>query len=68
MKIWKDEQDNIKNMPVEMSKKIYKEMVREMDMIASHEEPYQQKCASNVICNSWIFRLGTINKHVRIKY
>ena len=28
----------------------------------SHEDPSQQQHASNVICNHWIFRLGTINK------
>ena len=40
-----------------------------MDKIASHEEPSQQQCASNVICNHWIFRsLGTINKQFSIKY
>ena len=63
MKISKDERDDIWNMPVGMSKKVYKEMVKEMDKIASQEEPYQQHRTSNVICNHWIFRsLGTINK------
>ena len=51
MKISKDEQVDIKNMPVGMSKKVYKEMVKEMDKIASREEQSQQQCASNVICN-----------------
>ena len=51
MKISKDEQADIKNMPVGMSKKLYKEMFKEMDIIASHEESYQQQRASNVICN-----------------
>ena len=51
MKISKDERDDIKNMPLGMSKKVYKEMFKDMDIIASHEEPYQQKRASNVICN-----------------
>ena len=41
MKIWKDKQDDIKNMPVGMSKKVYKEMVKEMEIIASHEESSQ---------------------------
>ena len=51
MKISKDEQADIRNMPVGMSKKVYKEMVKGMDKIASQEEPSQQHCASNVICN-----------------
>ena len=51
MKISKDERVDIKNMPVGMSKKVYKEMVKEMDKIASLEEPSQQLLASNVICN-----------------
>ena len=51
MKISKDERANIINMPVRMSKKVYKEMIKEMDIIASHQEPSQQQCASNVICN-----------------
>ena len=68
MKISKDEWADIRNMPVGMSKKVYKEMVKEMDIIASHEEPYQQQRASNVICNHWIFWLGTINKQFSIKY
>ena len=51
MKISKDEQDGIINMPVGISKKVYKEMVKEMDIIASHEQPSQQQHASNVICN-----------------
>ena len=56
-------------MPVGMSKKVYKEMVKEFDKIASQEEPSQQQRASNVICNHWIFRsLGTINKQFSIKY
>ena len=51
MKISKDERVDIKNMPVGMSKKVYKEMVKEMDKIALQEEPSQQQRASNVICN-----------------
>ena len=51
MKISKDERFNIINMPVGMSKKVYKEMVKEMDKIASQEEPSQQQHSSNVICN-----------------
>jgi len=51
MKISKDERADIRNMPVGMSKKVYKEMVKEMDKIALQEEPSQQHHASNVICN-----------------
>ena len=51
MKISKDERADIINMLVGMSKKVYKEMVKEMDKIASQEEPSQQKRASNLICN-----------------
>ena len=47
----KDERADIRNMPVGMSKKVYKEMVKEMDKIASQEEPSQQQRASNIICN-----------------
>ena len=51
MKVSKDERANIRNMLVGMSKKVYKEMVKEMDKIASLEEPSQQQLDSNVICN-----------------
>lgn len=34
-------------MPVGISGKVYKEMVIEMSIIGSHEEPSQQKRASN---------------------
>ena len=69
MKISKDEWADIRNMPVGMSKNVYKEMVKEMEKIASLEETYQQKRASNLICNHWIFRsLGKINKQFSIKY
>ena len=69
MKISKDERADIRNMPVGMSKKVYKEMVKEMDKICIAEEPYQQQHASNVICNHWIFQsLGKINKQFSIKY
>ena len=50
MKISKDEQADIRNIPLGMSKKVYKDMVKEMDIIASHEGPYQQKHPSNIIC------------------
>ena len=51
MKISKDERAEIRNMRIGTSKKVYKEMVKEMDKIALREEPSQQQCASNVICN-----------------
>ena len=51
MKISKDESIDMRNIPVVMSKKVYKEMVKEMDKIASQEEPSQQQRASNIICN-----------------
>ena len=51
MKISKDERVDTRNMPIGMSKKVYKEMVKEMDKIASQEEPSQQQRASNVIFN-----------------
>ena len=51
MKISKDERADIKNMLVGMSKKVYKEMVKEMEKIASHDDLSQEQCASNVICN-----------------
>ena len=51
MKISKDERADFINMSIGMSKKVYRDMVKEMDIIASHEESYQQQHASNVICN-----------------
>ena len=69
MKISKDERADIRNIPVGMSKKVYKEVFKEMEKIASEEESYQQQRVSNVICNHWIFRsLGTINKQFNIRY
>ena len=50
MKISNDQGTDTKNMIVGISKKMYKEMVKEMDIIASREEPSKQQCASNV-CN-----------------
>ena len=48
MKIPKDERGDMQNVPVGVSKKVYKEMVKEIDIIASQEEPSQQQCTSNV--------------------
>jgi hypothetical protein len=50
MKIPEDQRVDIRNMIVGMSKKVYKDMVKEMDIIALQEEPSQQQRASNV-CN-----------------
>ena len=51
MKISKDERADIRNMPVGMAKKVYKEMVKEMNKSALQEDPSQRQHASNVICN-----------------
>ena len=40
MKIPKDERGDMQNVPVGVSKKVYKDMVKEMDIIASQEESY----------------------------
>ena len=56
MKISKDEWADIRNIPIGMSKKVYKDMVKEMEKIALREEPSQQQRASNVVCNHLIFR------------
>ena len=50
MKIREDQRADIRNMLVGMSKKVYKKMDKEMDIIALQEEPSQQQSASNV-CN-----------------
>ena len=48
MHIPKDERGDMKNVLVGMSKKVYREMVKEIDIIASQEEPSQQQRSSNV--------------------
>ena len=48
MEIQKGEQGDMQNVPVGVSEKAYKEMVKEIDIIASQEEPYQQQHASNI--------------------
>jgi hypothetical protein len=50
MKIAEDQRADIRNKPVGMPKKVYREMVKELDIIASQEELSQQQRASNV-CN-----------------
>jgi hypothetical protein len=47
-------------MSVGMSKKVYKEMVKEMNIIASQEEASQQQRASEV-CNHSFILLCTSN-------
>ena len=39
MKITKDERGDMRNVPIGGSKKLYKEMVKEIDIIASQEQP-----------------------------
>ena len=51
MKISKDERADIRNMTVGIPNKVYKEIVKEIDKIASQGEPSQQQRTSNVICN-----------------
>ena len=48
MKITRDERGDIRNVAVGMSKKVYKDMVKGMDIIASQEDLSQQQRASNV--------------------
>ena len=58
LKIPKDEWGDIQNIAVGMSKNVYKEIVKDIYIIASHEEPYQQQRASNV-WNLWFLWLYT---------
>jgi len=48
MEIPNDQHVDMQNMPIGMSKNVYKEMVKEMDIIASQEESSQQQLDSNV--------------------
>ena len=48
MKMSKDERGDMQNVPVGVSKKVYKDMVKEIDIITLQEEPCQQQHASNV--------------------
>jgi hypothetical protein len=48
MNIPRDKRGENQYMVVGMSKKMHKEMVKEMNIIASQEEPSQQKCISEV--------------------
>ena len=45
-----EKQGDQKYMLVGMLKKVYKEMVKEMNIIASKKDSYQEQCASQV-CN-----------------
>jgi hypothetical protein len=60
MQIPRDKRGENQYMLVGMSKKVYKEMVKEMNIIASQEEPSQQQCASEV-CNHSFILLCTSN-------
>ena len=48
MKMSKDERGDMQNVPVGVSKKVYKDMVKEIDINASQYDPSQQQHASNV--------------------
>ena len=43
-----EDQHDIRNLPALMSKKVYKEMIKKLDKIASQEEPSQQHRASRL--------------------
>ena len=45
----KDKRVDIRNMPIGMSKKVYKGMVKEMDKIASQEEKSKKQRALNFL-------------------
>jgi hypothetical protein len=60
MKIPRDKQRKNKCMLVGMSKKLYKEMVKEMNIIALQEESSQQQLTSKV-CNHPFIILYTLN-------
>ena len=60
MKIPKDERGDMWNVPGGVSKKVYKEMVKEIEIIALQEETSQQQHASNV-WNHCIFLLCIFN-------
>ena len=48
MEIPHDERGDMRNVSVGVCKKVYKESVKEIDIIASQEDPSQQQHASNV--------------------
>ena len=48
IKIPEDKRGDMQTVSVGMSKKVYKEMVKEKYIIASQEEPSEQQRASNV--------------------
>jgi hypothetical protein len=54
MKIPSDGLGEIQYMWVGMSKKVYKEMVKEMNIISSQEDASQQQCSSEVCYHSFI--------------
>ena len=47
MKIPKDERSDMQNVLVGVSKKVYKDMVKEIDIIGSQEDPSPLQCGSN---------------------
>jgi hypothetical protein len=54
MKIPSEKRGEIQYMPVGMSKRVYIEMVKEMNIIASQEDVSQQQRASKVCDHSFI--------------
>ena len=48
MKIPEDEQGDMINVSIGVSKKVYEKMVKEIDIIASQEDSSQQQHATNV--------------------
>ena len=55
------------SMLVGMSKEVYKEMVKEMNIITSREEPSQKQCALEV-CNHLIYSFMYIKFNYHMKY
>jgi hypothetical protein len=60
MKITRDKLGENQHMSIGMSKKMYKEMVKEMNIIASREEAFQKQCASEICNHSFIFYVHRI--------
>jgi hypothetical protein len=59
MKIPSNKQGESRYMPIGMSKKVYKEMVKEMNIIASQEEASQRRASE--VCNHSFILLCTSN-------
>jgi hypothetical protein len=60
IKLPKEKWGDPQSMPLGMSKNVYKEMVKEMKINASREDPFQQQCASE-ICHHRFILLCTSN-------